>query len=747
MVPAASPTPTKITNHTALDVQGMKCAGCVKAVERQLQQQQGVVSACVNLVTEVAVVEYESAIISPDTMAANLTAKGFPSQPRSQTATVPSRKSLEERTTQERQQQIWHLSTAAILLIFSTLGHLQHLEAIKLPILHNIWFHWLLATLALLIPGREIIIDGAKGLWNGMPNMNTLVGLGTLSAYLTSCVALLWPQLGWECFFDEPVMLLGFIYLGRTLEAKARSKALDSLSHLIALQPQVALIVAPQNPDVGIEIPVAQIKVGEWVRVLPGSKIPVDGEVIEGESSVDESMLTGEALPIPKQPGEEVYAGTLNESGTLLVKVTGSGADTTLAQIIRLVEAAQGQKAPVQRLADIVAGYFAYGVMTIAALTFSLWYWGVGIPVVLSSKLAIAVLVIACPCALGLATPTAILVGTGIGAQKGILIKGGESLEKARELDTLILDKTGTITQGKPIVTGYQSYQSQVPQTELLQLAATVAKGTNHPLATAIVKEAQQQQLPLQPAQDYQTLPGLGVKAQVAGKTYYLGSQAWLIQQGMDLPEVDLDVITTSVYLAQGQEVMGVFYLTDGLRPEASNTVRELKALGLEVILSTGDKQAVAEEIATQVGITQVFAEVKPEEKASVVTSLQKQGRVVAMVGDGINDAPALAQADLGIAMAGGTDVAMETADMILISQKLGDVVTAIKLSRATYSKIVQNLIWAMGYNLVAIPIAAGILLPGYHLVLSPAVASAFMALSSVLVVTNSLLLKRQYCD
>ncbi len=780
--------PQLIVETVTLDVQGMKCAGCVKAVEKQLSQQSGVISACVNLITEVAVVKYTSGEVQPQTLVEKLTNVGFPSNLRNseEISLTETHLNAAQRKKQEQQEYRWRLITAAILLVFSGLGHLQHLGSPTIPIVSHLWFHAGLATLALLIPGREIIIDGWKGLRHGMANMNTLVGLGTLSAYFASCLALLFPQLGWECFFDEPVMLLGFILLGRTLEGRARNRASSALEALIALQPSVARLIGdPFTEDTSsIEIPVEQVRVGEWIRVLPGEKIPVDGEVVAGKTLIDESLVTGESLPVAKQPEDGVIAGTLNQSGAIAIKATRIGNDTTLAQIIASVEDAQTRKAPIQQFADTVAGYFAYGVMAIALLTFLFWL-GIGTnlypqvletihhshshevvpiqspssPVLLSLKLAIAVLVVACPCALGLATPTAILVGTGIGAERGLLIKGGDVLEKVHQLDAIVFDKTGTLTIGHPTVTHCIPLTQISPQ-RLLQLAATVESGTNHPLAIAILEAAQQQELPLLKADNFQTEAGLGVSATVEGKSVLLGNEDWLQQRGIRLnPEQELiEGCKTLVYVVVDQEVQGMIALEDTLRPDAQETITRLQDQGLEVMLVTGDRQNVAESIAQQLGISQVFAQVRPSEKARIIQSLQQHkadvsslsspnpiSRKVAMIGDGINDAPALAQADLGISLQGATEVALETADIVLMGTRLLGVVQAIELSLATFNKIRQNLFWALGYNVFAIPIAAGILLPTLGFVLSPALAGALMACSSITVVTNSLLLRRQF--
>lgn len=768
-----------------LDVRGMKCAGCVKAVERQLTQNQGVVSACVNLITEVAVVKYTPDEIQPETLAEKLTASGFPSEPRSCDNNSKPYLTAAQRHYKEKQQQIWGLIVAVILLIFSTIGHINHLGGPSIPILSNIWFHWALATLALLIPGRPILVDGWRGLWHGIPNMNTLVGLGTGSAYLTSFLALLFPQLGWECFFDEPVMLLGFILLGRTLEAKARGRASAALAALFALQPPVARLIGDPNTleQSGIEIPVEQVRVGEWIRVLPGEKIPVDGEVVAGQTTVDESMVTGESIPVGKQPGEPVIGGTLNLSGAIALKATRVGKDTTLAKIIASVEEAQTRKAPVQQLADTVAGYFAYGVMIIASLTFFFWdLIGTKLfphvlmessgmahqmfmtdvamtptPLLLSLKLAISVLVIACPCALGLATPTAILVGTGIGAERGLLIKGGDILEKVHQLDTVVFDKTGTLTVGHPQVTDCIPL-GHISSETLLQLAATVESGTTHPLGTAIVEAAQKYEYPLLAAEQFYTEAGLGVSAVVTGNLVLLGNQQWLEQNGIELSyPIQTQVQSllkdgkTVVYVAIEGKIAGILALQDILRADAKTTVEQLKNMGLQVMMVTGDQNEVAQAIASEIGITQVFAQVPPNQKAKIIESLQigegknQKPQIVAMVGDGINDAPALAQADIGIALHGGTEVAIETAAIVLMRERLLDVVASIELSLATFNKIRQNLFWALGYNTFAIPIAAGVLLPVSGFVLSPAMAAALMASSSVIVVTNSLLLHRQF--
>lgn len=799
--PRTESTTAAAPETITLDVTGMKCAGCVRAVEQRLQQQPGVIAACVNLITEVAVVECQPGETSAAQLAQTVTEAGFPTQARTTQADAngssPEQAVLARRQ-QDAREQLRRLAIATVLLLLSGIGHLGLFHTGPLAWLSNIWFHCGLATVALLGPGRPILTDGWQGLRHHTPNMNTLVSLGTLTAYTTSLVALLVPDLGWECFFDEPVMLVGFILLGRTLEQQARLRAAGAFQSLLALKPTIARLMAtPAAPEAGVtlgdqytEIPVDQVREGEWVQVLPGDKIPVDGVVRLGRSTVDESMLTGEPLPVVKQPDDPVTAGTLNQSGAIAIQATRIGGNTTLAQIIRLVEDAQTRKAPVQRLADWVAGYFTYGVMAIATLTFLFWYllglrlWpeilteahAIGrmagmheallapnpSPLLLSLKLAIAVLVIACPCALGLATPTALLVGTGIGAEQGVIIRGGDVLERVQQLDTVVLDKTGTLSHGQPVVTDclpLANWDTPLPNAsppadDLLQLAASVEAGTQHPLAIALLQAAAQHDLRCLPAQDFVTEPGLGIAAQVDIRTrtvpVAVGTVTWLAQQGMAVDDATTTQATTLaqagktvVLVGVAGELAGLIAVADRLRADAASTVAALQNLGLGVWLLTGDRAETAQAVGRtlQIPAAQILADVKPGEKAAAIARLQAAGRTVAMVGDGINDAPALAQADVGLALRSGTDVAVETAGIILMRDRLTDLVTAMRLSRATFRKIQQNLFWALIYNLVGIPLAAGALLPSVGILLNPAVAGAMMAFSSVSVVTNSLLL------
>ena len=841
IIPVKESPPEVVT----FDVGGMKCAGCAKAVERQLMQYSGVISACVNLAVEVATVECQPGAVDAEALAKKLTDNGFPSQSRLGENQREAEAATIERRRQEIRQQIKQLTIALILIILSGLGHVLGTKA---PILTNIWFHWGLATLALLLPGRPIIVDGCRSLWRNAPNMNTLVALGAVTAYTASNAALLFPRMGWECFFDEPVMLLGFILLGKTLEQQARRRAASALQALIALQPAKARLVDFKLPSLDlrseqlplnstsevynpqyIEIPADRVRVGEWLQVLPGEKIPVDGEVCEGKTTIDESMLTGESMPVLKQPGDTVAAGTINKSGAVVMRATRTGKETTVAQMVALVQAAQTRKAPIQNLADTVAGYFVYGVMAISVLTFLFWYFagthiwpsvllgqgamdmghgamgnghgalGIGhgalgmgnqlsvtdyqlpiihyqSPLLLSLKLAIAVLVIACPCALGLATPTAILVGSGIGAERGLLIRGGDVLERVHQLDTVVFDKTGTLTTGNLTLTDYlpifqnseldlnsdinvgnspdvcstiDGVSASAVDSKLLQIAAAVERGACHPIAAAILLEAQQQGLPLLAAEDFYTEPGFGVSALVEGRRVFAGNAQWMSEQGVAVATQLSGSMEgkTAVYVASEGVLLGVIGLKDTLRPDAKAAVERLRGMGLRVMMLTGDTASAAATTAQQLDLTaaDVLAGVRPEGKARAIATLQAQGCKVAVVGDGINDAPALAQADVGIGLHCGTDVAVETAQIVLMRNALMDVVESIDLGRATFNKIRQNLFWAFGYNTLGIPVAAGILLPATGILLSPAAAGAFMAFSSVSVVTNSLFLRRGF--
>lgn len=746
----------------------MKCAGCVALVEKRLLACPGVSAATVNLLTEKATVVHDaevdrSAFVT--SMIEAIASAGFVAQ-------LQERQQIKTQAVADDQQDRLALDIflALALIGLALLGHLGPMGIVKLPILSNMYAHAAIATIALLIPGRQIWWDGLKGFWYRAPNMNSLVGMGTLAAYTASMVALLLPEIGWHCFFEEPVMLLGFVLLGRSLEQRARRRASEAISSLVQLQPPTArLVVGHAESSVKVSVAVEDLQIGDRILVFPGEKIPIDGEVIAGNSSVDEAMLTGESLPVVKQEGSRVTGATLNLTGAITVEVMQTAEHTTLARIISLVEEAQASKAPIQYLADRVAGYFAYTVMTIASLTFLYW-WTLGDrELVFSLKNAISVLVIACPCALGLATPSAIMVGTGMGAERGILIKGGASLEKVHNLTAVMFDKTGTLTEGKPRVTEIvlaidaraSSDRDRADRSlELLKWAASAEVCANHVLGEAIVSEAQQRNLVLEIAQDCQLISGGGVKAEFRDRSIWVGNQTWLQTEGVNIDNYWQEQANnladdgkTPVFVArafdseqnpQSPELLGTIAIQDTLKPEAISVVKALQTMGLQVWMLTGDRHAAARAIATQIDLPseRVIADVKPDGKAAAIQQLQSQGHRVAMVGDGVNDAPALACAEVGIALSSGTDVAISTADIVLMRQDITDVVNAIALSRATFSKIRQNLFWAFAYNTIGIPIAAGILYPQFGILMNPMMAGMAMAFSSVSVVVSSLSLR-----
>lgn len=775
------------TQEAVLRVQGMKCAGCVQSVEKTLGQSLGVVSASVNLVTEKALVSYQADRILPDALAITLTDLGFPTQV--ETAAPPP-ENLDEATAKGTLHRLRQIGVATALVVLSAVGHLHQFLPLHIPVLGTLWFHWGLATLALVGPGRIMIRDGWQSWRHNLPNMNTLVSLGALTAYGASCVALWVPQLGWECFFDAPVMIVGLVLLGRTLEEQARGRATAALKALMNLQPAIARrILDPDRIPLSSDlIPVEQVQVGTLLQVLPGDKFPVDGVVRIGQSLADESMLTGESLPVEKSAGSPVMAGTLNQAQSIVIEATRTGKETALAQIVQFVEAAQTRKAPIQRLADRVAGYFVYGVMAIAALTFVFWaVWGTHLwpnvlllahvdsvhslataptstnGLLLSLKLAIAVLVVACPCALGLATPTAIVVGTSMGAEQGLLIRGGDVLEAVHHLDTIVFDKTGTLTTGVPVVTHYWLSDLAEPKIQspeqLLQIAASLEANSQHPFSVAIQARAEELELEKLNATDWSSYLGLGISGRIADYTVCLGSPAWIETQGK-ISEGDRQ--QAEALAAQGRSIVflsmegycvGGIAIQDTLRPDALETIQALRQQNLRILMLTGDQQRTAEAIGQTLGLANadIYAGVLPTDKAKVIQTLQAQGKNVGMVGDGINDAPALCQANVGIALSSGTDVAIETAQIVLMSHlsrsapQLKDVVKAIALSKATFRTIQQNLFWAFAYNAIGIPAAAGVFLPAFGLLLSPAAAAALMALSSVSVVTNSLRLRSQF--
>ncbi len=734
--PRMEPKPTT----TVVGIRGMHCAGCVGKVERALVATPGVVRASVSLASEDALIEYRSDQTSPADLSRAIQSVGYEALER------------QDQDSQDQQQRVElsqlkkKLGLSAGLTSLVMLGSMLSLPLISQPLVLLIlttpvqfWLGW---------PFYRSTWTAAR---HGTSDMNTLIAVGTSAAYGYSAVATLAPGLFVatgqvpQVYFETAAMIITLILLGRFLEARAKGRTADAIRGLLNLQPPTARIVRDGRE---IEVPLAQVRVGDHIAVRPGEKIPVDGLILSGSSVVDESMLTGESLAVDKRAGEPVVGATLNKTGAFTLEATHVGQDTRLAQIVRLVRHAQSTKAPIQRLADTIAAYFVPSVIVLAALTLLVWLvWGPHPVVPFALMNFVAVLIIACPCALGLATPTAIMVGTGRGAQHGVLIKSGDALEQAQALTTLVFDKTGTLTTGQPEVTDVIA--PTMAETELLRVAASLERTSEHPLGQAIVRRAQAQHLALTEVDAFEALPGQGVSGRLEEHPVLLGTQRLLQERAIDTGRLEADAQhlaqsgKTPLFLAIAGQAVGLIGVADRLKPEAAGSLQQLRQLGLDIVMLSGDKQPTAEAIARQAGIRHVVAEVLPQDKAAQIKSLQADGQIVGMVGDGINDAPALVQADVGIALGTGTDVAMDAADITLVRGDLSSVVTALRLSRRTMRLIKQNLFWAFFYNVAGIPIAAGVLYPFFQVLLNPMLAALAMALSSVSVITNSLRLRR----
>ena len=732
-----------------LPVKGMHCAACVGKVERALKAVPGVTDATVNLATERARVELGPEPAALPQLRAAVAAAGY-AIPEEIAVTPESR----ERERADRVREIARLrvklGVGAILALPVLLGGMPELFPWTPGWLRDPRLLWLLTTPVQFWVGGQFHLAFLRELRHRTASMNTLVSIGTNAAYFFSVAVTLWPHAfmaaGAMPYFEASALLMTFLVLGRWLEARARGGTSEAIRRLVALQPRTARLAQPGGER---DVPIGEVVPGDLLRVRPGERIAVDGEVVEGASTVDESMLTGESLPVEKGPSAPVVGGSINRTGTFTFRATRVGRDTVLAQIVRLVEEAQGSKAPIQRLADRVASVFVPVVLGIAALTFGTWMlWGPAPAFFHALTNAVGVLVIACPCALGLATPTAVMVATGRGAELGVLIRSAEVLEMLHRTGAVVLDKTGTLTVGRPVVTDVVP-AAGVDADLVLALAAAVEQGSEHPLGEAIVSAAKARGLALPPVREFRAAPGQGVEALVEQGRVLLGNRRLMESRGLELGPLEEDARRLAqegksvVYAVIGGEPHGLIAVADVLRPEAPAAVTALRRLGLDVIMLTGDAQATAQTIAGQAGIERVQAEVLPEQKAAEIKRLQAEGRLVAMVGDGINDAPALAQADVGLAMSSGTDVAIEAADVTLMRDDLRGVVAAVELSRRTMRIVKENLGWAFGYNLVLVPVAAGMLYPIWGIQLSPILAGLAMALSSVSVVANSLRLGR----
>lgn len=757
-------------DKVVFDVTGMTCASCVAVIEKTLAGTAGVSKASVNLATESATVEFDPAVIDIDALLTTVNKVGYKASVRAsagetgQSPVDTQREAQERHFRREKAMFIFAFSLALPSLLFAMVPPFMMVVPAAVatwlannvggawdPYMVNKYIGFILTTPVQFIAGAQFY----RGFWHAIKrrtgNMDTLIAIGTSAAYFYSVAATFIPKFAAEpMFYEVAAMLITFVILGKLLEARAKGKASDAIKKLMGLAAKTARVVRGGQE---IDVPVEQVIVGDIVVVRPGDKIPVDGIVVEGRSSVDESMLTGESIPVEKNTGDTVIGATLNKLGSFRFRATKVGSDTALAQIIRLVEEAQGSKAPVQRFADRISAVFVPAVVAFAFVTFLVWLllgptffpgaMGEFTPFVKALLVGTAVLVIACPCALGLATPTAIMVGTGKGAENGILIKSGEALETTHKVNAIIFDKTGTLTHGTPVVTEFETIASPDGK-ELLGLAATLERLSEHPLAEAIVAHAEKNGIPHYSATEFEAIPGHGVEGVVEGRKVFLGNRKLMERHDIDISALADRVAQlesegkTVMLIAVDNAAAGLIAVADTLKSNSKEAVERLRSMGLAVYMITGDNRRTAEAIAAQAGISaeNVLAEVLPEHKAAEVARLQAKGLKVAMVGDGINDTPALAKADVGIAMGAGTDVAMETGEIVLIKNDLRDVVTAIELSKRTMRKIYQNFFWALGYNTLGIPVAALGLL-------RPELAGAAMALSSVSVVTSSLLLRR----